>query len=199
MLKKVFNISHISAGFTAVLVGYTSSVVIIIQAATAAGATAAQIESWLWALGVAMGLSSLLFSWFYKRPVLTAWSTPGAAMLVAAVGEYSMPEVIGAFIVSGILIMLTGMITPLARLLERIPPYLGTAMLGAILLPFCLKAFQPLSSTPVVFLLMFGSYLVAKYFVPRYTMLILLIVGVACAVFGGSFNHGGVALNLAQP
>ena len=96
MLKKVFNISHISAGFTAVLVGYTSSVVIIIQAATAAGATAAQIESWLWALGLAMGLSSLLFSWFYKRPVLTAWSTPGAAMLVAAVGQYSMPEVIGA-------------------------------------------------------------------------------------------------------
>ena len=130
MLKKVFNISHISAGFTAVLVGYTSSVVIIIQAATAAGATAAQIESWLWALGLAMGLSSLLFSWFYKRPVLTAWSTPGAAMLVAAVGQYSMPEVIGAFIVSGILIVLTGMITPLARLLERIPPYLGTAMLG---------------------------------------------------------------------
>ena len=199
MLKKVFNISHISAGFTAVLVGYTSSVVIIIQAATAAGATAAQIESGLWALGVAMGLSSLLFSWFYKRPVLTAWSTPGAAMLVAAVGQYSMPEVIGAFIVSGILIVLTGMITPLARLLERIPPYLGTAMLGAILLPFCLKAFQPLGSTPVVFLLMFGSYLVAKYFVPRYTMLILLVVGVACAVFGGSFNHAGVALNLAQP
>ena len=199
MLKKVFNISHISAGFTAVLVGYTSSVVIIIQAATAAGATAAQIESWLWALGLAMGLSSLLFSWFYKRPVLTAWSTPGAAMLVAAVGQYSMPEVIGAFTVSGILIVLTGMITPLARLLERIPPYLGTAMLGAILLPFCLKAFQPLGSTPLVFLLMFGSYLVAKYFVPRYTMLILLIVGVACAVFGGSFNHAGVALNLAQP
>ena len=105
MLKKVFNISHISAGFTAVLVGYTSSVVIIIQAATAAGATAAQIESWLWALGVAMGLSSLLFSWFYKRPVLTDWSTPGAAMLVAAVGQYSMPEVIGAFIVSGVLIV----------------------------------------------------------------------------------------------
>ena len=137
MLKKVFNISHISAGFTAVLVGYTSSVVIIIQAATAAGATAAQIESWLWALGLAMGLSSLLFSWFYKRPVLTAWSTPGAAMLVAAVGQYSMPEVIGAFIVSGILIVLTGMITPLARLLERISPYLGTAMLGAMPLFRC--------------------------------------------------------------
>ena len=141
-MKKLFNLSHLSAGFTAVLVGYTSSVVIIIQAATSAGATPNQIESWLLALGVTMGLTSIAYSWFYKTPILTAWSTPGAAMLVVASQQYEVSVVIGSFVISGVLILLTGLITPLGRALERIPPQLGTAMLGAILLPFCLEAFR---------------------------------------------------------
>ncbi len=193
MLARWFNPGHISAGFGAVLVGYTSSVVIIIQAAKTAGASAAQIESWLLALGLVMGLTSMLFSWYYKKPVLTAWSTPGAAMLVTALSPYSLNQAIGAFIITGVLIAITGLITPLSRAIERIPSQLGTAMLGAILLPFCLKAFTPLSSTPMVFTLMFASYLLAKHFMPRYTMLTLLIVGVGCAAFGQ--QNEGLALS----
>ncbi len=203
MLARWFNPGHISAGFGAVLVGYTSSVVIIIQAAKAAGASAAQIESWLLALGLVMGLTSILFSWHYKKPVLTAWSTPGAAMLVTAVAQYSLSEAIGAFMITGVLIVITGLITPLSRAIERIPPQLGTAMLGAILLPFCLKAFTPLSSMPMVFLLMFASYLLAKHLMPRYTMLTLLIVGVACGLFGeqsqGLAISESLSVSLASP
>ncbi|WP_175463524.1 benzoate/H(+) symporter BenE family transporter, partial [Vibrio cholerae] len=73
-MKGFFNLSHLSAGFTTVLVGYTSSVVIVIQAATASGANPTQIESWLLTLGVVMGLTSILYSWFYKTPIVTAWS-----------------------------------------------------------------------------------------------------------------------------
>lgn len=199
MSNKLFNLSHISAGFTAVLVGYTSSVVIIIQAATAAGASPNQIQSWLLALGVSMGLSSLLFSWYYKKPILTAWSTPGAAMLVAAVSQYELPVVIGAFVISGALIVLTGLITPLSKALERIPPYLGTAMLGAILLPFCLRAFQPISTMPVVFFAMFLSFLLAKHFIPRYAMLVLLLVGLGCAMLSGSLTNHPIELAVAKP
>ena len=70
------------AGFVAVLVGFTSSVVIVFQAASALGATPAQATSWMWALGLGMGLTSLGLSLWYRQPVLTAWSTPGAALLV---------------------------------------------------------------------------------------------------------------------
>ncbi|MGP8304621.1 benzoate/H(+) symporter BenE family transporter [Vibrio sp. YIC-376] len=181
-MKKLFNLSHVSAGFTAVLVGYTSSVVIIIQAATSAGATPLQIESWLLALGVTMGLTSIAYSWMYKTPVLTAWSTPGAAMLVIASQQYELPVVVGAFVVSGVLILLTGLITPLSKALERIPPQLGTAMLGAILLPFCLDSFKAVSSAPITFVFMFAGFLVAKSSIPRYAMLALLIIGVICSI-----------------
>ncbi|WP_372378248.1 benzoate/H(+) symporter BenE family transporter [Vibrio natriegens] len=198
-MKKLFNLSHLSAGFTAVLVGYTSSVVIIIQAATSAGATPSQIESWLLALGVTMGLTSIAYSWFYKTPILTAWSTPGAAMLVIASQQYDLSVVIGSFVVSGVLILLTGLISPLSRALERIPPQLGTAMLGAILLPFCLGSFQAVSSAPITFLIMFAGFLVAKNTIPRYAMLVLLILGVVCAVAVEDATLNIEELSIAQP
>ncbi|MFB9134618.1 benzoate/H(+) symporter BenE family transporter [Vibrio olivae] len=199
MLKSLFNLGHISAGFTAVLVGYTSSVVIIIQAASAAGASPSQIEGWLLALGLAMGVSSIGFSWWFKKPVLTAWSTPGAAMLVTAVGDYSLNEAIGAFMVCGLMIVITGLISPLSRAIERIPAQLGTAMLGAILLPFCLRAFEPLATSPVIFTAMLVSYLIAKHLIPRYAMLTLLIVGVVCAASVGSFSQPVFSVSIATP
>ncbi|BDR13967.1 benzoate/H(+) symporter BenE family transporter [Vibrio sp. STUT-A11] len=198
-MKKLFNLSHLSAGFTAVLVGYTSSVVIIIQAATSAGATPNQIESWLLALGVTMGLTSIAYSWFYKTPILTAWSTPGAAMLVVASQQYELSVVIGSFVISGVLILLTGLITPLSRALERIPPQLGTAMLGAILLPFCLGSFQAVSGAPITFLIMFAGFLLAKNTMPRYAMLVLLILGVVCAVAVEDAALNIEELSIAQP
>ncbi|ENM5729506.1 benzoate/H(+) symporter BenE family transporter [Vibrio mimicus] len=198
-MKGLFNLSHLSAGFTTVLVGYTSSVVIVIQAATASGANPAQIESWLLTLGVVMGLTSLIYSWVYKTPILTAWSTPGAVMLAASAGQYSLPVVIGTFMFSGVLIALTGMIAPLTRALSKIPVPLGTAMLGAILLPFCAKAFAPLTNTPVLFFLLFASYLLTKHFVPRYTMLILLITSIGCAIALGSFADTDLSLSIATP
>ncbi|WP_413282414.1 benzoate/H(+) symporter BenE family transporter [Vibrio sp. MA40-2] len=198
-MKKRFNLSHLTAGFTAVLVGYTSSVVIIIQAATAAGASPVQIESWLLALGISMGITSVVYSWFYKMPILTAWSTPGAAMLVSSVDQYELNVVIGAFVMTGLLIFLTGLITPLSKMLERIPPQLGTAMLGAILLPICLKGFETITNTPMIFLFMFSGFLLAKKYIPKYVMLVLLIIGVMCAVPVGNSDLATAELSVAEP
>ncbi|MBD0786489.1 benzoate/H(+) symporter BenE family transporter [Vibrio sp. Y2-5] len=199
MQKGRFNLSHVSAGFTAVLVGYTSSVVIIIQAATAVGATSVEIESWLLALGLAMGITSILFSWYFKKPILTAWSTPGAAMLVAAVGQYEMSVVLGAFVISGLLIVLTGLISPLSRALANIPPQLATAMLGAILLSFCVKTFSPVMTDPTIFFCMFAAFLAGKRFLPQYTMAILLIVGIVYSITSGAFDKQSIDLTFAKP
>lgn len=193
------NIRHISSGFTAVLIGYTSSIVIIIQAATAAGATPLQIASWLFVLGLMVGLSSIAYSWYYKMPVLMSWSTPGAAMLVAVVGQYALPEVIGAFIISGFLIVLTGFISPLSRFIEKIPSQLATAMLAAILIPFCLKAFTAVMSSPLTFSCMVVTFFIAKRYLPRYAMMLLLIVGISMAIFSGAFTGQSISLDIAKP
>ena len=87
--------SAVVAGFVAMLVGVTSSIVVVFQAAQALGADAAQVTSWIWATCVGTGLTSLGLSLWYRRPVLTAWSTPGAAMLVSAAAGVTLPEALG--------------------------------------------------------------------------------------------------------
>ena len=95
--------SAMSAGFIAVLVGYASAWVIVYQAAIAAGASQAMIDSWIWALGMSMGLGCLGLSLYYKRPIIIAWSTPGAALLATTLGGNSIGEAIGIFVFVGVL------------------------------------------------------------------------------------------------
>ena len=115
------SLSAVVAGFVAVLVGFTSSVVIVFQAAAALGATPAQTASWIWALGLGMGLTSLGLSVWYRQPVLTAWSTPGAALLVTAGAGVPMAEAIGAFMLCALLITLAGATGWFARVMDRHP------------------------------------------------------------------------------
>ena len=132
------------AGFLAVLIGYASSAAIIWQAAIVAGATTAQISGWMTALGLAMGVSTLTLTLWYRVPVLTAWSTPGAALLVTGLQGLTLNEAIGVFIVTNALIVLCGITGLFARLMRIIPHSLAAAMLAGILLRFGLQAFASL-------------------------------------------------------
>ena len=94
-------LSHLSAGLIAVLVGYTSSVAIIFQAIEASGATREQAGSWMMALGLGMGLTTLILSLRHRMPVLTAWSTPGAALLAVGLNGVPLGQAVGAFVFCG--------------------------------------------------------------------------------------------------
>lgn len=185
---KAFNINHVSAGFTAVLIGYASAAIIVIQGATALGATESQIESWLLSLGLIMGLSSIGLSWWFKTPILTAWSTPSAALLVGIGSAYDMPTAIGAFMLAAIATVITGLIRPVCRAIEHIPPALGSAMLAAILLPFCLSAFNVAKSEPLYFTIMFVCLVGCKLYAPKASMYVLLGVGLVLAISAGAFS-----------
>ncbi|MCE0100974.1 benzoate/H(+) symporter BenE family transporter [Klebsiella variicola] len=118
------------AGFVAVLVGYASSAAIIWQAAASAGATPGQIAGWMTALGLAMGISTLALSGWRKVPVLTAWSTPGAALLASGLQGVTLAEAVGVFIFANALIVLCGVTGLFARLMKIIPHSLAAAALG---------------------------------------------------------------------
>jgi benzoate membrane transport protein len=173
--------SHFSAGLIAVLVGFTSSAVIVFQAAAAAGADAAQVSSWLWALCLGCGLTSIGLSLRYRAPVLTAWSTPGAALLAGSLGGLSMAEAVGAFLFSAALITLSGVTGLFARLMQRIPQALAAAMLAGVLLRFGLELFGAFEQQALLVGSLFLAYLVGKRLLPRYAILLVLLLGVALA------------------
>lgn len=196
---KSLSASHLSAGFIAVLVGYTSSAVIIFQAAEAAGATADQIGSWLAALGLAMGVTSIGLSLRYRQPILTAWSTPGAALLAVSLPGTSLSDAIGIFMFCAALIVLCGVTGWFARLMQLIPQSLAAAMLAGVLLRFGLDAFASLESDFTLILAMLITYLLAKRWLPRYAILLVLIVGLGFAVGGGETQLTDTHWSMTQP
>lgn len=194
-----FTASHLTAGFVAVLVGYTSSAVIIFQAAAAAGATPAQIGGWLSALGLAMGLTSIGLSLRYRQPILTAWSTPGAALLAISLPGLPLSEAIGIFLFSGALILICGMTGWFARLMQIIPQSIAAAMLAGVLLRFGLDAFASLDGDFTLVLAMFLTYLLAKRWLPRYAIVLVLMIGLGVAGFLGEIATQQARLIVTVP
>ena len=198
-LLQDFSPSTVVAGLVAVLVGYTSSVALIFQAAGALGATPAQTASWLWALGLGMGLTSLGLSLWTRQPVLTAWSTPGAALLASTAGV-AMPEAIGAFILCGLLIMAAGVSGGFERLMDRIPLAIAGALLAGVLARFGLDAVISVKTAPGLVLGMAGAFLVGRRLWPRYAVPGVLAVGILIALaqgqLGGAHLDSGPVLAL---
>jgi benzoate membrane transport protein len=195
------SLSAATAGFVAVLVGFTSSVAIVFQAATALGATPAQISSWMWALGLGMGLCTLLPSLWLRQPVMIAWSTPGAAVLATAgiAGGFDMAQATGAFVVCAGLIVLFGVTGWFEKLLERIPMPIASALLAGVLTRFGLEAFVALKSALGMVLTMLAAYLIGRRLWPRYAVPGVLAAGVVWATMHGQLHLGGVEWGLTRP
>jgi len=196
---KDFTFSAVISGFVAVMVGYTSSAAIIFQAAEAAGASVAQIGGWLTMLGLGMGVTSIGLSLWYRTPVVTAWSTPGAALLVTSLPGTSINDAIGVFIFATGLILLCGVTGLFARLMQYIPQALSAAMLGGILLRFGLDAFTSLQSNFPLAGAMCLAYLLARRLLPRYAIVLTLAAGLVVAAWQGDIALQGQTLTFATP
>lgn len=195
------SLSAFTAGFVAVLVGFTSSVALVFQAAQAFGATPAQITSWMWALGLGVGLCCLVPSLLLRKPVMVAWSTPGAAVLASAgmAGSFTMPEAVGAFLVCAALITLCGVTGWFEKLMDRIPMEIASALLAGVLARFGLQAFGAAQTALGMVLAMLAAYLLGRRLLPRYAVVLTLLVGVAWAAASGKMEWSRVHWELALP
>ena len=193
------SLSAATAGFVAVLVGFTSSVAIVFQAALAFKATPELITSWMWALGLGMGLCSLLPSLWLRKPVMVAWSTPGAAVLAVAGAGFSMGEAVGAFMACAVLITLSGATGWFERVMNRIPQALASALLAGVLASFGLQAFAAAQTALPLILLMLLAYLAGRRLAPRYAVPLTLAAGVAFVLARGQMAGSVVRLEFALP
>ncbi|WP_209598159.1 benzoate/H(+) symporter BenE family transporter [Ruegeria sp. HKCCSP351] len=139
----------VSTGLVVAIVGFFSSFPIVLQGLAAMGASPAQAASGLMMAAIAMGLTAIVLSLWYRQPISVAWSTPGAALLaVSATPALGFAEATGAFLCAGALTVLAGLWRPLGRLAAAIPTTLAQAMLGGVLLPLCILPFQAAAELP---------------------------------------------------
>jgi benzoate membrane transport protein len=172
------------AGFVCVLVGFTSSYAIVVQAALAMGLDAAQLATMTAALALGMGLTTLLPSLWLRIPVVTAWSTPGAALLATSLPGVPLPEAIGAFVGCAVLLTAAGATGLFERWMSRIPLSIASALLAGVLLRFGLDAFAGLRTAPAIVAAMLATFLVARRVSPRWAVPATLVAGIVAVLAG---------------
>ena len=187
------------AGFVAMLVGYTSSLVLMFQAGQNAGLSTGQISSWIWALSIGMALTTIGLSLKYRTPIVIAWSTPGAALLVTSLPSVPYSDAIGAFVICAVLLALCGLTGSVDRLLRRVPPALAAALLAGILFRIGIEICAAAQHQTALVLGMAVAYLVAKRLWPRYCVLVALVVGLLLAAGLGLLDFHSLRLELAVP
>lgn len=174
-------ISLATAALVATVAGVGGTLPIILAAAQAVGATPEQASSWVSGLGLATAISALVLSIRYRMPIITAWSTPGAALIASTSGVPSFAAAVGAFVLAAVLILLTAAIRPLSRLIERIPASIAAAMLAGILLRLVVAMVEHVPSSPLLVLPLLALFLVARAFMPALASLVVLVVGALLA------------------
>jgi benzoate membrane transport protein len=175
----------IVAGIVTALVGFTSSFVVVLTGLRAVGASDAQAASGLLALSVTMGIACILLSLRTRMPVTSAWSTPGAALLAGASAvDGGWPAAVGAFIVTGLLIVVTGVWPFLGALVTRIPAPLAQAMLAGVLLPLCVAPVTGAVTNPWGVLPVIAVWLLGLRFLPRWAVPLAFVTAAAVVVAG---------------
>ncbi|MEZ0490873.1 benzoate/H(+) symporter BenE family transporter [Kineococcus sp. TBRC 1896] len=183
----------LAAGAVAALTGFASSFVLVLAGLTAVGASPAQAASGLLALCLAQFALAALLSWRTRLPLSFVWSTPGAALLVAAQGRTgSLDAAVGAFGLCALLVVVTGAWPALARLVRRVPTPVAGALLAGVLFPLCLAPVTAVGRVPAPALLVVLVWLVLRRSRPPLAVPAAMVVALAATV---ADLPGGVALD----
>ncbi|MEV6321590.1 benzoate/H(+) symporter BenE family transporter [Nocardia sp. NPDC051787] len=190
----------LGAGAVTALVGFTSSFAVVLSGLTAVGATAAQAASGLLALCVTQAIGMLLLSYRYRMPITLAWSTPGAALLAgtgAVAGGW--PAAIGAFVVAGALIVITGLWQRLGALVAAIPVEIAQAMLAGVLLPLCLAPVRAVQTSPAVVVPVILVWLVLQRYARRWAVIAAFATAAAGAAISIVVQHKPLTVGAMVP
>lgn len=180
--------SAVSAAAVATVIGFGGTVALVVQAGQAFGASSVQIVSMVTALCLGIGVPGALLSWRLRMPVVLAWSTPGAALLAASTLGLGWANAVGAFVVAGLLMVLTGLLPALGRLAQRIPASVASAMLAGVLLPFVLRLFAAIPDEMALAVGMLAIFIVARCLWPAWALPAVLAVAVVVLALRGQIG-----------
>ncbi len=169
----------------AVVVGYVSTILVVMKGSEAVGASAAQQASTAAATCFAMAFASLILGVRYRMPLIIAWSTPGSALLASSAGALqgiSYGQALGAFVITGLLMVLTAFVRPLALAIEKLPSGIAAAMLAGVLFKFVLAVPAAAIASPILVLPMVVIYFALRLFNSMFAVPVVVIAGVVIAL-----------------
>jgi benzoate membrane transport protein len=185
-----------TAALAAVVIGFASTILVLMQAAQAVGASLAQQASMAAVLCFAMAITTFVLCLRYKMPIIIAWSTPGAALIVGSAHGVTYSAALGAYVFAGAMMVLTGLVKPIERAIERMPAAVAAAMLAGVLLSYVLKVPAAAIASPWLVLPLVVAFFSIRIFYPMYAVPVIVVLGLALAAFSGSLGAGCCALGL---
>ncbi len=199
MQVKDWSLSATVAGFLAVLIAYAGPAVIVVQAADVAGISNQMLSSWIWAISIGPAVAGIILSWVTRTPIVTAWSAPGTALLVGLFPALTINEMVGAYLIAAVITFVIGVSGYFDRLIRHIPMGIAAGLMAGILFPFGVNAFRSAASMPAITFGMVAAYLVFRRFAPRYTIALVLVVGIVLAAIFSETRFGALQLEFATP
>lgn len=198
-MRRDVSLSAIVAGIVATLVGYSGSLVIVLEATRASAATDAQIGSWIWAISIGSGIAGLALTLLTRVPIIVAWSTPGAALLISSLGGYTFAEAVGAFLVASVAAAVFGWTGWFGKLLAKVPVPIMQGLLAGVLLPFVVLGAKQFETAPLLAGAVVLTFFIGKRFFDRYAVLAALVVGMVLSVAMGEFGEIAAKFALTIP
>lgn len=187
--------SVVVSALVAVIVGFFGALAVVLAATRAVGATPEETSSWVTALCLTMAVTTPILSIRHRLPIVTAWSTPGAALIAASSGV-SMSAAVGAFLLANALMVLTALFRPLSAWIEKLPTSVAAAMLAGVLIRFVIAVFDSAQAFPALVLPLVALFLVMRLISPFGAVLIVLVTGVVLAeILGLNGPMPGVAIS----
>ncbi|MGA3822666.1 benzoate/H(+) symporter BenE family transporter [Pseudomonas chlororaphis] len=187
------------AALISVIVNYGGTFILVFQGAKAAGLSPEQTASWIWSVSIGVGLTGAWLSYRYREPIITAWSTPGAAFLIAVLPSTPYPEMIGAFMLSAVGFVVLGISGYFERVVKLIPPGIAAGLLAGILLRFGIGAFDGAGVDPLLVGALLLSYVLLRRFTARYAIVGVLLIGIVLLLGLGQVSFASLELKPALP
>lgn len=201
-VPRALTINAITAGFIVILINYTGPLLIVLQAAAAAGLSTEQTASWVWACVVGNGIITIIMSLLFRIPITAPYTTAGAALLVTSLGQYSFSEAIGAYMLANAAVCLLGISGLFGRIMRAIPQPVILAVLGGVLLRFGLGIFNALDDAPgnpIMIAAMVIAFFLLKRMQFRAPTLGAMVIGIVIAAGQGTLNFPALALAPTLP
>ncbi|WP_376709800.1 benzoate/H(+) symporter BenE family transporter [Pseudochrobactrum lubricantis] len=187
------------AGLISVIVNYGGTFILVFQAAKIAGLSPELTASWVWSVSIGVGVTGLMLSWYFREPIITAWSTPAAAFLVTALATTPYAEAVGAYIISALAFVVLGLSGTFEKVIRLIPASIASGLLAGILLQFGIGAFGGATIDPLLVGGLIVAYVLLKRFTARYAVVGILVLGIGFLLVQGRVDFSGLSLTLAAP
>ena len=195
---------YVSNGVIGLIFSASGPIAVTLAVGAAGGLSQAELASWVFGIFLSAGLATLVMSLLYRQPLGFAWSIPGTVLLGPSLQHLTFPEVVGAFFVSGVLILALGATGLVRRIMAAIPMPIVMAMVAAVFLRFGTDIVASSQANPVVagpmvlaFIVLTAVPALGKYLPP---VLGTLVVGIIAVAVSGQFAMAsGAGPSFATP